>query len=94
MTQKTCVEVHVYDFYFKVTFCNLTFLSMDFVLMYAFPFPFRTHSQALASTLSAFELFAAHLTSSRAQNVKAQHFDLRPDLDLTRDRNIKKLTMY
>ena len=40
-----------------------------------------------------FELFAAHLTSLRDQNVKMLHFDICADLDLTHDLSLKNLSM-
>ena len=56
MTQKTCVARHVCDFYFIVTFCDLTltltFLSMPFMLMQYPSWTFTHHFgwvQALCS---------------------------------------------
>ena len=47
MAQKTCVAQHVCDFYFIVTFCDLTltltFLSMPFMLMQYPSWTFTQH---------------------------------------------------
>ena len=65
---------------------TLDFLSMTFVLtQYLF--------KSFASTLGEFELFAAHQTDSLAQNLKALHLDIWPDVDLIRDLNPKNLIM-
>ena len=65
MTQKTCVARHVCDFYFLVTFCDLTLTlsGMIFVIMHY-------NSQIFTNTLSEFELFATRLTDRTVQNVK------------------------
>ena len=61
---------------------TLTFLNQTYVLM---QYPPETYS----NTLGEFELFAAHLTDPRGQNMKKLHLDIWTDLDLTLDLNIK-----
>ena len=73
MTQKTCVALHVCDFYFTVTICDLT-LTLTFR-----KYALRTCSILcghLSSTLGEFDLFAALLTDPIAQSVKALYYDL------------------
>ena len=78
MAQKTCVARHVCDFYFLVTFCDLTlpFSGMTFILT-------QSHSQICTSTLCEFELFATRLTDPTAQNVKTVLLFFSFDLTLT-----------
>ena len=73
---KTYVALHVCDFYFLVTFCDLTmtFSGMTFVLTHF-------HSQTFTNTLCEFELFAARLTDTTVQNMKKGFFAF--DLTLT-----------
>ena len=72
MTHKR-VARHACDFYFLVTFCDLTltmtFSGMTFVLtQYSF--------QIFTSTFCEFELFAARLTNSTDTNAKTVSFYL------------------
>ena len=71
MTKKTRVARHVCDFYFLVTFCDLTltFSGMIFILT-------QYISQTFTSTLCEFELFAARLTDPTLQNVKTVFLSL------------------
>ena len=71
MTQKTRLARYVCDFYFLVTFCDLTltFLGMTFVLT-------QYLSQTFTSTLCEFEFFAARLTDPTPQNVKTVFLNL------------------
>ena len=72
MTQKTSVALHICEFYSIVTVCDrilTSTLSMAFVLT-------QSPSYTFTSTLSEFELFAAHLTDQTAQNMKTQHYYL------------------
>ena len=60
--------------------------KIPFVLM---QYPFWTSIQHFGRV---WPLFAARLTDPRAQKVKTLHCDIWPDLDLTRDLNLKILT--
>ena len=75
---KTYVALHVCDFYFLVTFCDLTmtFSGMTFVLTHF-------HSQTFTNTLCEFELFAARLTDTTVQNVETITYDLTLTLHVT-----------
>ena len=75
---KTYVALHVCDFYFLVTFCDLTmtFSGMTFVLTHF-------HSQTFTNTLCEFELFAARLTDTTVQNVEKITYDLTMTLHVT-----------
>ena len=64
------------------------FANMPFVLM---QYPFWTSIQHF--DWRVWPLFAARLTDPRAQKVKTLHCDLWPDLDLTRDLNLKILNL-
>ena len=77
MTQETCVARHVCDFYFLVTFCDLTltFSGMTFVLTHYHYQTFTT------GALCEFELIASRLTDHTVQNVKTVFFTF--DLTLT-----------
>ena len=87
MTQKTCVARHVCDFYFLVTFCDLTLTlsGMIFVIMHY-------NSQIFTNTLCEFELFATRLTDPTVQNVK--FFYLWHYLDVAYDIYLKMLNIY
>ena len=76
MTQKTCVARHICDFYFLVTFCDLTltFSGMTFVLTHY-------HSQTFTSALCEFEHIVSCLTDLTVQNVKTAFFTF--DLTMT-----------
>ena len=91
MNQKTCVARHVCGFYFVVTFCDLT-LTLTFR-----KYGLGTHAVSFVDISAALwvsvDLFAARLTDPRAQKVKTLHCDLRPDLDLTCDLNLRILSM-
>ena len=82
MTQKRWVARHVCDFYFVVTFCDLT-LTLTFC-----KYALGTYAVSLvyisAELRVSVDLLAARLTDPRAQKVKTHHCDLRPDLNLTR----------
>ena len=75
---KTYVALHVCDFYFLVTFCDLTmtFSGITFVLTHF-------HSQTFTNTLCEFELFAARLTDTTVQNVETITYDLTLTLHVT-----------
>ena len=75
---KTYVTRHVCDFYFLVTFrdLTLTFSGMTFVLTHF-------HSQTFTNTLCESELFAARLTDTTVQNVLFFTFDLTLTLHMT-----------
>ena len=66
---------------------NPTFLTKTFVLTHSVPI------SDINSPLSEFELFAAHITGPRAQNVKKLHLDPWPDIDLTHHLNLKRISM-
>ena len=74
MNQKTCVTPHVCDFYFMVTFCDLT-LNSTFCkyALRAYAVSFLDIYPALWAGLT---FFAARLTDPRAQKVKTLHCDL------------------
>ena len=64
-----CLERYACDYYFQVTFCDLTltFSGTTFALT-------QYHSQIFTSTLCEFELFSVRLTDSTVQNVKTVSF--------------------
>ena len=72
MTQKTCVARHVCDFYFIVTFCDLTLTFCKYAL--------RTYAVSFVDISAALwvsvNLLAARVTDPRAQKVKTHYCDL------------------
>ena len=75
--------------YFIVTFCDLT-LTLTFC-----KYTLRTYAVSFPDIYPALwvSLTSARLTDPRAQKVITLHCDLWPDLDLTRDLNLKMLSM-
>ena len=62
----------------------MTLLGMTFALMQHLPWTY-------IGTFGEIELFAVRLTDTMTQNVKTLYFNLRPDLDKTRQLNLKIL---
>ena len=91
MTQKTCVAWYLHDFYFVVTFCDLTLtLTLCNYALRPYAVSFVDISAVLWVSV---DLLSARLTDPRAQKLKTHYCDLWPDLDLTRDLNLKILSM-